>query len=392
MLLTTQPGIGHLNSMVPLARALTAAGHEAAFATGATFCSTVEAAGFRAIPAGLDFLQSAAASVFPELAGMAGEKASVYWFRSIWLDAAPRRMLPDLLRILQDWEPDVVVNDFWDFAAPLAAEAVGIPHATHVLGSFRPAELLASFFGRELRSLRELAGLSPDPDLAYLYRYLYLDYYPPRLQPAGQVGLAVAHHLRPGPFETPGVAAPGWLTTLPPRPTVYVSMGTVFSDVPELFKLLLRGLRDEDANVIVALGSADRNPDDLGHQPDNVRIERLVAQPLVLRRSDVLVTHAGPNAIVEALSNGLPMLCIPLSAEQPVNARNCERAGVALSLALADVTPERVKLSVRRLLTDGGFKSNALRLQAELQLLPDSTHAVGLLERLARTRRPVPSG
>lgn len=391
VLLTTQPGTGHLNSMVPLARALTAAGHEVAFATGATFCSTVEAAGFRAIPAGLDFLQSAAASAFPELASLAGEKASVYWLKSVWLDAAPKRMLPDLLRVIRDWKPAVVVHDFWDFAAPLAAEAAGIPYAVHVLSCFRPVEMLARFFGMEFRLLRELAGLPPDPHLAYLYRYLYLDYYPPGLQPTGPVVPAVVHHIRPGPFETPGVEAPGWLMTLPRRPTVYVSMGTVFSDVPELFKLVLRGLRDEDTNVIVTLGSPDRDPSDLGPPPDNARIESFVAQPLILQRSDLLVTHAGPNAIVEALSNGLPMLCIPLSAEQPVNARNCEQAGIALSLDLADLTPERVKLTVRRLLTEGSFKSNARWLQTELQQLPDSTHAVRLLERLACTRRPVPS-
>ena len=41
---------------MPFARALLAAGHEVAFATAESYCSTIEDVGFRCFPAGYDFL------------------------------------------------------------------------------------------------------------------------------------------------------------------------------------------------------------------------------------------------------------------------------------------------------------------------------------------------
>ncbi|TVP66933.1 MAG: hypothetical protein EA340_11145 [Nitriliruptor sp.] len=58
MLITLQPGDGHLPPMLPLSRALRAAGHEVVVATSPTFVSRVEAAGEPAIGAGLGWLLS----------------------------------------------------------------------------------------------------------------------------------------------------------------------------------------------------------------------------------------------------------------------------------------------------------------------------------------------
>jgi UDP:flavonoid glycosyltransferase YjiC (YdhE family) len=60
VLFTTHPASGHFHPQVPLARALAAAGHDAAFACSTAFSRTVEAAGFHCVPAGLDWLEAAA--------------------------------------------------------------------------------------------------------------------------------------------------------------------------------------------------------------------------------------------------------------------------------------------------------------------------------------------
>ncbi len=49
VLFTTQPGEGHLNPLVPLARALLAAGHEVAVACAPSFGRLVEARGLRPV-------------------------------------------------------------------------------------------------------------------------------------------------------------------------------------------------------------------------------------------------------------------------------------------------------------------------------------------------------
>ena len=54
-LFTTLPAYGAFQPLVPVARALQDAGQEVAFAASATFCRVVEAAGFRCLPAGIDW-------------------------------------------------------------------------------------------------------------------------------------------------------------------------------------------------------------------------------------------------------------------------------------------------------------------------------------------------
>ena len=53
VLVTSTPGYGHVLPMVPLARALLAAGHEVLWATAADACPRVAAAGFEVAAAGL---------------------------------------------------------------------------------------------------------------------------------------------------------------------------------------------------------------------------------------------------------------------------------------------------------------------------------------------------
>lgn len=56
VLFTTLPGAGDFYPLIPLARALAAAGHAVAFAAAPRFCPEVAAADFHAIPGGLDWL------------------------------------------------------------------------------------------------------------------------------------------------------------------------------------------------------------------------------------------------------------------------------------------------------------------------------------------------
>ena len=66
-LVTTQPGFGHFHPLIPLAQALTTAGHEVAVACAPSFHPTVEAAGVGAVPAGIDWRVSDMGNAFPSM-------------------------------------------------------------------------------------------------------------------------------------------------------------------------------------------------------------------------------------------------------------------------------------------------------------------------------------
>ena len=58
VLFTVQPSTGHLHPLVPLARALSAAGHEVAVCSSPSFGDEIEAFGLTHIPGGLDWITS----------------------------------------------------------------------------------------------------------------------------------------------------------------------------------------------------------------------------------------------------------------------------------------------------------------------------------------------
>ena len=58
ILLTVQPSVGHLHPLVPVATALTAAGHEVAVCSAPSFRPEVEEFGLEHLGAGLDWSMS----------------------------------------------------------------------------------------------------------------------------------------------------------------------------------------------------------------------------------------------------------------------------------------------------------------------------------------------
>jgi UDP:flavonoid glycosyltransferase YjiC (YdhE family) len=50
-----------------------------------------------------------------------------------------------------------------------------------------------------------------------------------------------------------GETLPAWVATLPDRPTVCATFGTVHNRVPEVFRAIIEGLRDEQVNLIATL-------------------------------------------------------------------------------------------------------------------------------------------
>jgi len=151
---------------------------------------------------------------------------------------------------------------------------------------------------------------------------------------------------------------------------------------------VLAGLRDLPIDLIVTVGR-DLDPDELGTQPASVHIERFLPQAELLPQCHLVVSHAGSGSVLGALAHGLPMVLIPIGADQPLNAARCEALGVAEVLEAAAVTPQEVREAVSRVLGDPAYRRAAERVRDEIGALRGPEYAVSLLERLATERRPM---
>lgn len=389
VLCTCLPGLGHFLPMLPLAGALAQAGHEVSFATATEFLPEIQKRGFPTYPAGVSLptQMRLAAERYPELHALPHGKQRFETFvpRMIAGVAAPARA-DDLVPIVRELKPDVIVHDETDFGAPVAAAVCGIPYADHSVAIFRP--LSAARIARD--------AVAPlwehwDVDLGEyggLFQWLYLDVCPPAIQRAEADQIGTVHPMTNALMPPPSDAeVPEWIAELDDTPTVYVSLGTLFNQDPGVFGTILEGLREEPVNVVVTIG-ADQDPSALGPQPPNVHVAGFIPQSLLLGHCDIAVNQGG-TAIFEILAHGLPLLVLPRGANQFNNAETLVDAGVALTLAPAEVGAAAVRDAIRRLLGEASFAERARAVAAEIAAMPGPEHGVELVERLARERVPL---
>lgn len=387
---TCLPGYGHFIPIAPLASALVDSGHEVVIATAADFCPQIEQAGFDTFPAGLSLraqLERANASI-PEGALPHGKQRFTTFVPKMLAGVAAPPRAADLAELLRVWPPDLLLHDETELGGPVAAAAAGIPWAGHSVGVLRPLSMLR-LAGETLAPLAAQWGVDVGP-FAGLFRYLYVDVCPPGLQSEEISQVEVAHPLRGVDLDAAADAAqaPAWLDDLDPdRPTVYLSLGTIFNSDPGIFRTILAGLADEPVTVIVTLGP-DADPAVLGPQPDNVHIEGFIPQDLLLPHCDTVINQGG-TAILSILAHGLPLLVLPRGANQFLNAEVCVDAGVGRALLPDEVDPDSVRREVRLLLDDPGYRERAGGIAGQIAEMPDAKHGVTLLERLAREATPM---
>ncbi len=389
VLFTTQPGLGHLHPLIPLAGALRDAGHEVLFACPASFDPRVRAAGFAHVPAGLDWDEGEIIAAFPALRAITSPAMDGrYVMTYIFAYATARRTLPDLLALGRDWLPDLVVRETEEFAGCVAAERWGIPHVS-VQAAMASTYTFRWTLAAQLDVLRDSAGLPADPLLEMPYRYLHLAFLPRALHPPEEPLAPTARFLRPVPFDRSGEEGlPDWVAALPDRPTVYATLGTVFNSARPVFDAILAALRDEPVNLILTVGR-NVDPDTFGPQPGNVHIARYIPQTLILPRCDAVVAHGGINTVLAALLAGKPLVLLPQGADQFLNAQRCEALGTGRTVTPGAQTPEAIREAVRAVLGEGSYRESTERARAEIAAMPGPEEAVGLLERLAREKRPI---
>jgi EryCIII-like glycosyltransferase len=388
-LFTVQPSVGHLHPLVPVANALSDAGHDVAVCSAPSFRPEVEACGLTHLDAGLDWLTSDQSTwgAFPPMPPPGPEFAA--FVVTMFADVTTSAMVPDLLAIARDWRPDLIIREGMEYGGCIAAECLGIPHASvagNAYGAVDSPEV-HYFPGNRLLVAEPLArhreeyGLAPDPDVQMPFRHLHLCFTPPRWDGDSVPRPSNAQFLRHTSTLRPGIKLPEWVAELGDRPTALACLGTVFNKTPGVLEVIIDGLRDEPLNLIVVYGQ-DQDPARFDPPPAHVRLVPCLSQPRLLPHCDLLITHGGFNSIKEALSEGVPMVVVPITADQPYSAQRCAALGAGRVVDPASRTPGAIRAAARSVIADPSYRARARDFQAEIAALPGSEKMIKLLEAL----------
>lgn len=141
------------------------------------------------------------------------------------------------------------------------------------------------------------------------------------------------------------------------RPLIYASMGTLQNAVSHVFRNIIDAVRDLPMQVVLSKGGGQ--VDVAGPIPENVLLVEKAPQLRLLEKARLVITHAGMNTALECLSHGVPMLCLPVTNDQPGVAKRAEYLGNGRVIPVRKVTTQRLRTELDRMLQEDSFQQKA---------------------------------
>ena len=360
-------GAGHLNPLLPFLAAAQRQGDETLVVGAPAIREMVELAGYP-FRAGGEPPEAVVAPIRERLPVLPPRDASILGNRDLFGRLATTAMLPGMERTCAEWSPDLVLRDPCEYASAIVTRRLGIPTAQVAISL---AEAEAASITAAAPALEEhQSGLVEE-----LRASPYLTRFPASLDPS------------PFPttvrFKDPGTALgrplPDWWGGSE-APLVYVTFGTVLGHMSRaagVYRAVMNAVKGLEVRVLLTVGRRfDRSS--LGPIPANVRVEPWVDQADVVDQADLVVCHGGSGTAFGALAAGVPVVVVPLFADQFENGRRIadrgaglvveakESTGAPLRRGIGEQDVPRITAGITSVLATSSYRRSARRIAAEM--------------------------
>ena len=370
--------------MAPLLAAARDLGHEVAVVAPPNMAAMVAEAGFEWLGGG-EPTEDEVRPIREQLPVLPAQAASELGDRELFGRIATAAMLPVLRSVCAAWGPDLILRDPCEHASTVVAIERDVPVA-QVAISVAVAEWGATH--RAAPSVAAFAAAAParNRSMPYVTRF------PASLDPS-PFPTTRRYHV---PTRSHRRGLPDWWHG-DTAPLVYVTFGTVLgfmSVAGDVFRVALDAVADLDARVLMTVG---RTFDiaQLGPLPAHVHVEPWVEHDDVVAQAAVVLSHGGSGTVFATLAAGVPMVNVPVFADQFTNAGLVDRAGAGVAVLRpqeagdgprAVVGPAQVpaiRNALRRVLGDHSFAEGARTISREMVATPTPAEVVGELSRPA---------
>ncbi len=177
-----------------------------------------------------------------------------------------------------------------------------------------------------------------------------------------------------------------WLSTAD-EPVVYISFGSILGLREETYRKMAEGLRQSGCRIIWSTPLGETGVlKELAKDP-KFHITKYVPQAELLKRKELacFVTHSGAGSVQEALIGGVPLLCVPLHADNGYISWLIERLGVGRRIWKHQLGKPAFVAAVRDLLRITAYKKRATEIAEVLRSTDAERDAAAFLTDVARS-------
>ncbi len=201
-----------------------------------------------------------------------------------------------------------------------------------------------------------------------------------------------------GPLKDPSSLEPISFSSIPfpfekltGQPLIYASLGTLQNRKWEIFKTIAEACLGNDTQTVISLGNPNIQDFDLD-LPGSPLVVAYAPHQQLIEKATLVITHAGMNTTLGALSSGVPLVAIPITNEQPGIASRIAWAGCGEVVPLKRLSVPRLRDVIRQVLAEDSYKQSALRLQNTIRRAGGVARAADIIEQAISKGQPVLRG
>jgi len=163
------------------------------------------------------------------------------------------------------------------------------------------------------------------------------------------------------------------------RPMIYASLGTTRNGDPAIFHRIAEACSELDLQLVISLGGR-RDPTSFTGLPGDPLVVENAPQLELLNKAEIVITHAGPNTVLETLMMGKPMLALPITLDQPAVAVRLARLGVAEVLSTESHSAQQIRAALIKVRGSSHYRDTARKLQTQICSLCGLDCAADIIE------------
>ena len=166
------------------------------------------------------------------------------------------------------------------------------------------------------------------------------------------------------------------------EPLIYASMGTLQNGLESVFSTIAEGVGTRPGmQLVLSIGPA-LDPAKIGSLPGNCIVVKNAPQMELLKRAALCITHAGLNTALESLAQGVPMVAIPVSIDQPGVAARIAHTKTGAYVPLQELTAARLSTLIGEVLSNPEYRQNAHKMRDAIAQTKGLEKAADLLEQV----------